>query len=101
MNILVISNMFHPIQTGSSNYTLALAKTLHNHNQKVVVVSVKLKQYDSNNDTEFPFKIFRLPCIHFKFKKLFNWFTVVSFNILNYFRLYKIIKDEDIDIVHQ
>ena len=101
MNILIVSNMFHPIRTGSSNYTLALAKTLHNHNQKVVVVSVKLRKYDSNNDTEFPFKVFRLPCIHFKFKNLFNWFTVVSFNILNYFRLYKIIKDEHIDIVHQ
>lgn len=101
MNILIVSNMFHPIQTGSSNYTLALAKTLHDHNQKVVVVSVKLKQYNSSNDAEFPFKIFRLPCIHFKFKNLFNWFTVVSFNILNYFRLYNIIKKENIDIVHQ
>ena len=55
MNILIVTNMFPPIQTGSSNYAVSLANTLHKHNQNVFVLTVNIK-ISRHIDNKYPFK---------------------------------------------
>ena len=101
MNILIMTNMFPPIRTGSSHYAVDLAKVLHKAGHNITVVTVKLKNYNPVKDEKYPYQIIRLPNIHLKFKALFDFFTVTSLNLLNYLRLIQIIKKNNIQVIHQ
>ncbi|MFZ5516779.1 MAG: glycosyltransferase family 4 protein [Candidatus Zhuqueibacterota bacterium] len=101
MNILILTNMFPPIRTGSSHYAADLAKVLFESGNKVIVVTVKLKNYDPKVDAKFPFDVYRLPNIHLKFKALFDFFTVTSINLFNYIRVYRLIRRNQIQVIHQ
>ncbi len=99
MNILIVTNMFPPITTGSSHYAEDLAMVLHERGHNVTVVTVML-DIETPKDTHCPFNVIRLSSIHLKLKG-FNWFTATSHNPINYFRLAGLIKKYDIDVVHQ
>ena len=101
MNILIMTNMFPPIRTGSSHYAVDLANIFQNSGHSVTIVTVKLKNNNPDDDMKYPFQIIRLPNIHFSFKKLFAFFTITSLNMFNYFKLAQIIKKNKIQIIHQ
>ena len=101
MNILIVTNMFPPIRTGSSHYALDLAFVLSKSGHNVSVVTVRIKNHNSNIDANCPFNVYRLPNIHLKFKSLFDFFTVTSLNLFNYVRLKRLIKKGKIQIIHQ
>lgn len=93
--------MFPPIWTGSSHYAADLAKKLHESGHHLMVITVKVRNYHSEEDKIYPFKIIRLSNIHLSFKTLFAFFSITSLNLLNYFRFYKIIKNNSIQVIHQ
>ena len=93
--------MFPPIRTGSSHYACDLAKILSKSGHNVVVFTVKVKFYNSKLDEQYPFNVIRCPNINLKIKALFDFFTVTSLNIFNYLRLIRIIRHNNIQVVHQ
>ncbi|MFC2150850.1 glycosyltransferase family 4 protein [Calditrichota bacterium] len=101
MNILIVSNMFPPIATGSSHYAADLAQTLTEAGHNVTVLTVQLKKHDTSLDSDACYKIVRLPALHLEIKGMFKWFTVVTHNPLNYFRYVRLLKQHKIDVVHQ
>src|SRR3989344_1141992 len=99
MNILIMTNIFPPIITGSAHYTEDLAMTLHRRGHKITVLTVQLaggeKEYKN-----YPFEVVRLPSLYLKLGGI-DWYTLASHNPMNYFRVARIIKRNKIDLVHQ
>ena len=100
MNILFITNMFPPIRTGSSHYALNHAAAFHETGHTVTVLTVKIRGYDTALDKKYPFDVIRIPNLMIRLSG-FDWFSITSLNIFNYFRVANIIKKQKIEIVHQ
>ncbi len=98
MNILIITAMFPPIQTGSSFYAEDVAKALIRRGHGVTVVTLKNKE--ANGDKQ-EFSVHRLRAVHLEnlFKNHFKHFRISSCFPGNYRRVNQIIKKDRIDII--
>lgn len=96
MNILVVTAMFPPIQTGTSFYSRNIAQTLHRQGHHIVVATVK--NTEACNE-KFPFPVYRLKAIHFKAKNYFKHLRISSVYLSNYKNLLKITRENEIDVV--
>jgi glycosyltransferase involved in cell wall biosynthesis len=100
MRILMFSNWFPPVISGSSYYTSSLAKTLAARGHDLAVVTV-----DWGNDDvreEHPFPLYRLPTI--KLPRLPVFYNLQLVGITNTARNFKqlvgIVRDFQPDIIH-
>jgi len=98
MNILIITAMFPPIQTGSSFYAEDVAKALKSRGHNVTVVTLENEEAMVDN-REFP--AHRLRAIHLEnlFKNHFKHFRISSCFLQNYKRVNQIIKTNHSDII--
>jgi len=96
MNILIVTAMFPPIQTGTSFYSRNIAQTLYSQGHHIVVATVKNTEACTEN---FPFPVHRLRALHFKAKNYFKHLRISSVYISNYKNLLKITKENDIEVV--
>lgn len=102
MNICLVNNLFPPINTGSSFYTQDLAFNLSKKGHKVIVITNKFPDTDEfeiiNN-----VKIYRLPVIRLPKLSIWMKFPYFTFSLTpkNLKKIRKIIKEENIEIIHQ
>ena len=89
MKITVISGMFPPIKTGTSFYTRNLALALQKQNHLVEVIT--LGSIDLNEEKGL--KVHRLKSINIPLTGFFKHLRFCSFNILNWWRVYSILKN--------
>ncbi len=98
MNILIMTAMFPPIQTGSSFYADDVAKALKRRGHHVTVITLENKEAMVDNPG---FPVHRLHAIHLEnlFKNHFKHFRISSCFLQNYKRVNQIIKDNHTDII--
>ncbi len=98
MNILIITAMFPPIQTGSSFYAEDVAKALIGRGHRVTVVTLENKEAEGDKQ-DFP--VHRLKAVHLEnlFKNHFKHFRISSCFLGNCRRLNQIIRKDQIDIL--
>lgn len=97
MNILVVSAMFPPIQTGTSFYTFNVANTLTELGHNVTVVTVKNSNLKSAE--HYQFDIHRLKAFHIQSDSYFKHLRFSSFYLSNYRNLKQICKESRSDII--
>jgi len=90
MRILIVTGMFPPNQTGTSFYSKNLAEALINKGFQVELVTTTNKNI--REDENYPFKLTRLPSLHFPLKNYFKHLRFCSIIPGNYNRIKRIIK---------
>lgn len=95
MNIIIISAMFPPVRTGTSNYSKNIADAFYKKGHDVTVVTLKNKEKGKDL---FPYEVIRLLCIHINIKNYFKHFRISSLFPKNYFFMFKIVKKKKPDI---
>lgn len=101
LRILMVSNWFPPIASGSSFYALSLAKALTELGHKVCVVTIDWGTQDGVEDT-FPFPVYRLPVTRIPKLPIFYNIELIgkTFSQKNRRLLAGIISDFKPDILH-
>ena len=104
MNICLINNLFPPILTGSSLFTLDLATQLHKSGHNIIVITSRTKR--SARDFEIHengFKLYRLKKLRIFESNLWMNFPNFFFTLFpsNFRRIKKIIIENEIDVIHQ
>ena len=79
MRVLILSNWFPPITTGSSFYTSSLAQSLAARGHEVIVVTLDWGPAYAPLDT-LPFPIYRLPTIKIPKSPLFYNLELMGFS---------------------
>lgn len=97
MNILIVTAMYPPIQTGTSFYSRNLAAALQAQGHKVAVMTLKNAELQEPDCDGFPVR--RLPAIHFPVKNYFKHFRMASFFPQNYWALFREAKRWQADII--
>ncbi len=95
MRITLVSGMFPPIKTGTSFYTRNLALALQNQNHMVEVIT--LGPIDLNEEKGL--KVHRLKSVNIPLTGFFKHFRFSSFNFLNWWRIYSILKNNKADVI--
>jgi glycosyltransferase involved in cell wall biosynthesis len=95
MKILIIGGMFPPMRTGTAFYTQNLAKALRKHGHDVEIVTL------GNPDFEIieSINVHRLPALSIPIEGFFKHFRLCAWNPLNWWRLYKITKNTQPEII--
>lgn len=101
LRVLIVSNWFPPIASGSSFYAMSLAKTLTELGHKVCVVTIDWKLPDCE-DASLPFQVHRLPVMRLPKLPVFYNIELIgrTFTSKNRYSLSKIIQDFKPDILH-
>jgi 1,2-diacylglycerol 3-alpha-glucosyltransferase len=86
MNVLIVSGMFPPMQTGTAFYTLNLAKKLQGQGHTVEIVTLG----GSGAETEWGIKVHRLSAFRLPMSGFFKHYQFCAWNPLNWWRLYRI-----------
>jgi glycosyltransferase involved in cell wall biosynthesis len=104
MRICLINNLFPPILTGSSLFTLDIAKQLQKRGHHVVVITSKTNK--CKNDVELHengFKLYRLKNFRLYRSKL--WMNFPNFYLTlfpsNFKRIKEILLQNNIEVIHQ
>lgn len=97
MNILIISAMFPPIQTGTAFYTLNVSETLRKNGHNVTVITTKNSAAKIDND--YKFELIRIPALHIPSKNYFKHLRFCSLFPSNYFLISRIIKERKPDAI--
>ena len=102
MNVLVFSNWFPPIRSGSAFYASGLAQSLNNCGHDVTVVTLDWGT-DQKPSGSHPFPIHLLPVIRVPKLPLFYNLRLMGFcfNPANVRRLQRVVRDRRIQIIHQ
>jgi glycosyltransferase involved in cell wall biosynthesis len=104
MNICLVNNLFPPILSGSSLFTLDLATQLHLSGHKVIVITSKTHDHTADFEThEIGFAIYRLKRFVLGKSRLWMKFPDFYYTLFpeNLRRIKKIILENDIDLIHQ
>ncbi|MCL5407131.1 MAG: glycosyltransferase family 4 protein [Patescibacteria group bacterium] len=96
MNILIVSAMFPPIQTGTSFYTKNLANAFQKAGHKVTLVTVSNQDSVYNHNV---FKLYYLKAWHFPLKNYFKHLRITALFPSNYFKLSGIVRKENPDLI--
>ncbi len=101
MRILLISNWFPPMVSGSSFYAESLALALRARGHEVIGVTLDWRE-DSLPEEAAPFPLYRLPVIKFsRFSFLYNLKLMgFAFTPGNYRRLKLLIRENQPDLIH-
>jgi glycosyltransferase involved in cell wall biosynthesis len=102
MNIALINNVYPPIISGSSFYTMSLAQELAKKKHHVVVITAQSS--NSNQLEEIDgVKIYRLPVYKLPQSSLWMNFPDFTFSLTpaNIKRMLNILRNEKIEIMHQ
>ena len=103
MNVAIVTNLFPPIQTGSSFWARELAQSLGKKHHKVIVVTCKIDG-TSDFETHEDYLVYRLPSIYnLPRTKLFLNFEqfYLMFGKKAKRRMIEIFKENKIEIIHQ
>ena len=96
MNILIVTAMFPPIQTGTSFYSRNLADAFSRGGHNVTVVALNNRE---SSGEEYNFRLIRLPAIKIPLKNYFKHFRISSVYPRNYQRLRKIAAVQQTDVI--
>lgn len=104
MNICLVNNLFPPILTGSSLFTLDLATQLHKKGHNVIVITSKTtKCYNDFEIHSIGFRIYRLKMVRL-FKSAL-WMKFPNFYLTlfpsNFRRIKEILLQNNIEVLHQ
>lgn len=97
MNILIVTAMFPPIQTGTSFYSKNLAEALVKKGHKVILITLKNNQAAQNE--KYSFKIHRLKAFYFPLKNFFKHLRICSFYPGNYRKILQITNQNHPDAI--
>src|SRR5262245_11492597 len=96
MHILIVSAMFPPIQTGTSFHTANLAAALTARGHAVTVVTVK---NPASAGDDYPFRVVRIPALHFPLKNFFKHLRFAGFSPFNYATVGRLVREIDADVI--
>lgn len=96
MKILVITAMFPPMQTGTSFYSRNMVNELFAAGHDVVVATVSI---NDNNCESYLYDVNRIPSIHLSVRNYFKHLRFSSFFPQNYFKLIRLIREKEADVV--
>ena len=101
MKILLLSNWFPPITSGSSYYTYSLAQALTQRGHQLVVVTLDWGKNETA-DEPCPYPVYRLPVRKLPKMPLFFNLELMGFAFTpgNIKRLRKIIEEQKPDLIH-
>lgn len=96
MKILIVTAMFPPIRTGTSNYSKNIAETLKDlgHDVTLVTLENELSKKDRYN-----FPVYRLRATKIPLKNYFKHFRISCIYPGNYSKLYKIAKNCQAEVI--
>jgi glycosyltransferase involved in cell wall biosynthesis len=100
MRVLIFSNWYPPVVSGSSYYTSSLAQSLMARGHEITVVTLDWgAEYEP---PQMPFPIHRLPVAKIPKLPIFYNLELMGFAFTpqNFRRLTRIIKEQKIDVVH-
>lgn len=95
MNVLIVSAMFPPIRTGTSFYTRNLALGLRERGNEVVVATLR----NAEADDGYPFRVVRLPAVHFPVRNYFKHLRLCALFPRNYTRLAALARETSAQVV--
>lgn len=100
MNICIVNNFFPPHISGTAHAMYMLSKELSKRGHEVVVITVKIGNTKEKEIID-GFTVYRLPCIKYpKLKIAHNADLYFAFTPMNLFKIIKIIREHDIEIIH-
>ena len=97
MNIIIVTAMFPPIQTGTSFYSVNIAKALlkkRGHEVKVITL-----RNEEDNESISTIQLTRIPALHLPVKNFIKHFRVCSIFPSNYRKINLIVKNFETDII--
>jgi 1,2-diacylglycerol 3-alpha-glucosyltransferase len=102
MNICMLSNLFHPVMSGSATQTQSLSRELVKRGHNVVVITAKVDKQSPEYECIEGVHIYRLPAIRLPEMGIsfnFPWFSY-TFTPANMMRIRKIIIRHRCQIMH-
>lgn len=96
MNILIVTAMFPPIQTGTSFYSKNVAEALTARNHQVTVLTLGDMEHEKAG---YSFDVKRMPALRFPLKNYFKHLRVSSFFPQNYSKVYRVARDTNADVI--
>ena len=100
--IAMLTNLFHPVATGSATQTQGLAKALSELGHHIVIITPHLDPRSSKHEVIDGFEVYRIPTLRLPRMSIalnFPWLSW-TFWPANLRRIESILKSHDIDILH-
>jgi 1,2-diacylglycerol 3-alpha-glucosyltransferase len=100
--IAMLTNLFHPVATGSATQTQGLAKALSELGHQIVIITPHLDPSSSKHEVIDGFEVYRIPTLRLPRMSIalnFPWLNW-TFWPANLRRIESILKSHDIDILH-
>jgi glycosyltransferase involved in cell wall biosynthesis len=101
-SIAMLTNLFHPVATGSATQTQGLARTLSELGHNIVIITPHLDPKSPKHEVIDGFEVYRIPTLRLPKMSIalnFPWLSW-TFWPANLRRIESILKSHDIDILH-
>src|SRR5450759_4522115 len=96
MNVLIITAMFPPIQTGTSFYSKNLANILYHQGHNITIITAENSE---NTEDDYSFEVVRIKALHINVKNYFKHLRFTSFYLSNYRKVKNIAKSRNSDVI--
>jgi hypothetical protein len=100
--VAMMTNLFHPIATGSATQALGLARALVAAGHRIIVITARLDPDLPDEEVFDGIRVYRLPAIHLPKMAIslnFAWLNW-TFWPANLRRMVEIIRENHVDVLH-